>query len=345
MINMNDFINQYAMQAGILNSQGQMAAPPQQSPQPTTISGLLSSPAMSNALLSLGSTIAQANQQGYGLGGSLAMGAQAFGGAIQADKERREKAQKEATQDRLAALKDIISLKTQQEELGLRMQAASLARRAQQDQLDQKAQERAQQEARKQAVYASGDPNLIKAYEMFGDDAAQTIYMEAMKPKERKTITQGGVAYYQDTGEPVLPNAPSDLKQTDTYRKENDLAREALDALTDTRAALYDEDGSLNRLAINTGMMSTGGRNILQPLETAIGNTVYLKTGAAATPGEIASLMKQYAPSPLDTKDQADRKLKSLEQFLSSKAPDYQPKGNMAKKPDAQSGFKFLGVE
>lgn len=340
LININDLIQQYALRSGILDGQGNMTQP-QQNTQPQ---GLLNSPAFGQALLRAAAGIAAADQGGYGLGGALAIGANAFSDTMATEKDRLEKAQKDATRDQLAALKDIIGLKTQQEELALRMQSASLARRARQDALDEKAQEKAAQEARRQAIYASGDQNLIKAYEMFGDDAAQGVYMAAQKPQDRKMVEQGGVQYYADTGEPVLPNAPAATKQTDTYRKENDLAKEALNALKDYEGALYDKNGTINRSAVNFGEWTTEGRDLYQPLRTAVANNIYLKTGAAATPGEIEAQMKQYQPSMFDTKEQIERKAASLKQFLTSKAPDFVPTGN-AKKPDATSGFKYMGVE
>lgn len=188
LLNINDMISQYAMQSGLLNSQGQMTPPPAPiPPQQGGFQGLLASPGLSQALLYMAGTIGQANEAGYGLGGGLALGAQAFGGSLQATRDKIADAEKQATRERLAAMKDIIGLKAQQEEMGLRMQAASLARRAQQDALDSRAEERAAKEARRQAVYASGDPQLIKAFEMFGDDAAQSIYLDTMKPKTPNT--------------------------------------------------------------------------------------------------------------------------------------------------------------
>ncbi len=207
LLNMNDLISQYAIQSGILNSQGQFAPEPQQ--QNT---GVLNSPALSQALISLGSTLTKANQAGYGLSGGLSMGLSAFGNTLQQEKDRQREAEKQATQDRMAALKDLISLKTQQEELGLRMQAASLQRRAQQDALDQRNAEKKDAEQRRAEIMNSGDPNLIKAYNMFGDAAAQSYYMDTLKPQERKTVQVDGVPYYVDNGQPVIPmtngNAP-----------------------------------------------------------------------------------------------------------------------------------------
>lgn len=345
LLNINDLISQYALNSGILNSQGQMA-PPQAPAAPQ--SGLVNSPGLAQALLSLGSGVAQASQAGLGFGGSLAYGAQAFGSAIQAEKDKIAEAEKQATQERLAALKDIISLKTQQEELGLRMQSASLARRAQQDALDQRSAAKQAEEQRKAAILASGDPRLVQAYQMFGDDAAQSIYMDSLSPKLPNTqgLPEGYMWGADGAAVPIAGIAPGGIKKTtEGSEKARKLAEEGLNALTDYKSALYDEDGTINRTAINLGELTSGGRDLLQPLRTAVGNNIYLKTGAAATPGEIDEQLKQYQPSRFDTQAQIERKAKSLEQFLQSNAPDYVPTGNMAKKPDASGGFKYLGSE
>lgn len=345
LLNINDLISQYAMQSGILNSQGQIAPAPQSVPN---TGGLVNSPGLSQALLSLGSTVAQANQAGYGFGGALAMGANSFGNALQAEKDKIAEAEKQATQERLAAMKDIIGLQTQQQELGLRMQAASLARRAQQDALDSRSQERQAAEQRRQAILNSGDENLIKAYQIGGDDLAKEIFKDTIKPKTPNT--QGlpeGYMWGADGAATPIPGVTIGPKTTEGSEKARKLAEEGLNALTDYKSALYDPDGSINRTAINFGEITSEGRDLLQPLRTAVGNNIYLKTGAAATPGEIDEQLKQYQPSRFDTQEQIERKARSLEQFLQSNAPNYTPTGNAAKaiRPNAQTGFTYLGVE
>lgn len=109
-------------------------------------------------------------------------------------------------------------------------------------------------------------------------------------------------------------------------KRATDLAQEGLNALKDYEKALF-KNGQINRAAIITGDFSIEGRDLIQPLRTAIVNNIYLKTGAAATPGEIESQMAQYKPNVFDTEPQIRRKLDSLKSFLKTKAPDFNPTG------------------
>lgn len=350
LLNINDLLQQYALRSGILSPDGQMAQPQQQKSP-----GILNSPAFAQALANAAQGVALANERGYGLGSALSLGAGAFGNTIQAERDRQEQAQKEATATQLAAIKDIIGLRTQQEELALRMQAASLARRAQQDALDSRAQERAQAEARKQAVYASGDPNLIKAYEMFGDDAAQKIFIDGQTPKERKIINVDGIPYYEDTKQPVVPitGATSALpKLTEGQTTKKNLAEEALANYTIANQSLFDENGNVKQGSIGPIDSLYGeGRTSDQAIRRVIQNTLYMKTGASAPDAEVEKNLKMYKPSIFDNKEQIQNKMNSLKQFIDSNIPQgyegqaAQAAGALAKKPDATAGWNIERVQ
>ncbi|WP_181708715.1 hypothetical protein [Chthonobacter rhizosphaerae] len=123
LIDIDGLVQQLAFQGGIL-SPGTQQQPAQRQPQ-----GFLNGPGMSQALLSLGSTLAEANERGYGLGSGLAFGAQAFGNSLQQERDRIAMAEREATRDRMATLKDLIDIQMGQKELNLRMSDAALKRR------------------------------------------------------------------------------------------------------------------------------------------------------------------------------------------------------------------------
>jgi len=324
LLDMNDLISQYAIQSGILNKYGQLPGiAPEPAPQQGGLGGLLSSPGLSQALLALSSNIARANEHGYGTGSALALGAQAFGSTLQAEKDKITEAEKQATQERLAALKDIIGLKTSQEEMGLRMQESSLRRRALLDELDGKANEQKEKAARREAIFNSGDPNLIKAYEIGGDDLAKEIFKSNAIPKERKTVTQGGVPYYMDTGQPVLPNAPvpAEGKLTDSQTTKKNLADEALTDYSRLQELLFDGE-KINRGVIGPLDTIAGeGRTADQALNRIVQNTLYMKTGASAPDAEVEKNLKNYKPSFFDNDEQVRNKATALKQFLDSNIP------------------------
>lgn len=328
LLNINDMISQYAMQSGLLNSQGQMAPPPAPTPpQQGGFQGLLASPGLSQALLSMAGTIGQANEAGYGLGGGLALGAQAFGGSLQATRDKIAEAEKEATRERLAAMKDIIGLKTSQEELALRMQEASLSRRAQLDQLDKSASERKRAAEQEQAILASGDPVLIQALRMGGLDSAKALMEKTLTPKERKTVMVNGVPYYEDTQQPVIPvgNISKGGNLTEAQKRAKDMADQALSdfAILEKIYLPGGMEGKVNTGAIGPLDSLYGkGRAADQAMGRVTQNAQYMKSGASAPDAEVAKTLALYTPSALDNQDQIKAKLKSMKQYLEANLPE-----------------------
>lgn len=139
---------------------------------------LLESPTLSDKLLNLGIGMINADHAGLGLGGSIAYGLKAYSDTI-------DDYHKKARQARMDSLAEY-----------------ELMGRIQDRQMTQLAMQRR---------VAGGDmfkkayPDLADLYDA-DPDVATKLAGERLKPKDRKIIDQGGIQYYADTGEKVLPN-------------------------------------------------------------------------------------------------------------------------------------------
>lgn len=108
---------------------------------------ILSSPAFSQALLSLGGALAHASERGYGTGSGLALGAQAFGNSIQQYQDRVRAEEEKATQNAIAMLKDQMASEIQDKKLRMAQAAEGRAAASHRAQMDDRERQRAAIEA------------------------------------------------------------------------------------------------------------------------------------------------------------------------------------------------------
>lgn len=138
---------------------------------------LLDKPSLSERMLAAGTAMLAASESGASLGGAISAGMKGYSDAIKEHKEQRKKDR----MDRLAEYDLLGRIRERQ------MTEIQTAKKMQT--LDQ---------------LKKDNPNLATLIDLDPDAAAQVI-ADRFKPKDRKIIEQGGVSYYADTGEPVLP--------------------------------------------------------------------------------------------------------------------------------------------
>lgn len=182
----------------------------------------------------------------------------------------------------------------------------------------------------------------------------------APQQRERRIVSQDGIQYFADTGEPVIPNAvqrpklPEGVDIPEGYIPEYGDSGELLGIkplkgfkpkskissemagkialadkfqkeLPDIKEYLVD---SINPLEFSTNRGNTGRAK--RALREGIGAALYLKTGAAATPDEINEQMAIYMPNPLDSKPTREQKVRLLSEFLGNTAANVRGEESIA---------------
>lgn len=185
-------------------------------------------------------------------------------------------------------------------------------------------------------------------------DSGQPVFPGIEAPEKPPETTGLPEGYKWENGKavPIEGVTPGAVKPTAETEKARKLAEEALASLDIAKKEIYDETGSVRRARLwasysipipamsNPTIQFGGARDISQPIERAIMNAIYLKSGATASPKEIESYKMQYMPSKYDSDTQIKNKLDSLEMFLKSNAPNFEQ--NVAA---SSPKVKFLGFE
>jgi hypothetical protein len=127
---------------------------------------------------------------------------------------------------------------------------------------------------------------------------------------------------YGDVGETIFRKTEGEKRALSADESGRLTAmRQSYDNLPELQSLVYNEDGSVNRMNLITGAIGTGvpftqGRQFVSVLENTIAGTVYARTGAQASPEEIAQVAKEFAPSALDDDATIKSKMQRLEAFV-----------------------------
>lgn len=146
---------------------------------------ILGSPAFSQAMLNLGAALGQAHQQGMGLGPGLAMGGRAFGQTVDMYRTREEEAERRATQDALALMKDQLAMDMENKRMAMAQAASGRAERQFQLQMEDRAAAQAEKEKREQqmAAFREGLPEEMRSLFDVSPSSAIDIYDDRFQPR------------------------------------------------------------------------------------------------------------------------------------------------------------------
>jgi len=121
-----------------------------------------------------------------------------------------------------------------------------------------------------------------------------------------------------------------EIKPTVDSEKGRKLGSAIISDLDQIEKLAFDKNGGLNSTVVGQDYVGSG-RTFNQGLRRAVQNTLYLKSGATAGENEINATLENYAPSPLDTPEQARLKLQGLRQFAEDSIPTYAKQSPISK--------------
>ena len=152
--------------------------------------------------------------------------------------------------------------------------------------------------------------------------AAQAPQQGAQPPAEGPSAPAAGA------GAPTVAPIPGQQGATKPISREQQsltaLTTEATKALGMAKNIIFERgngSGPIDRGVVATmyaDIPGTDGASARQAMRAAIGNVLYLKTGAAATPKEIENTEATYLPSPFDSDQKIRQKFELFETFINS---------------------------
>lgn len=140
--------------------------------------------------------------------------------------------------------------------------------------------------------------------------------------------------------EPISGAPVGGMTPTVDSEKGRKLGSAILSDLDKIEGLAFDKDGGLNQSVVGQGYVGQG-RSFDQGIRRAVQNTLYLKSGATAGESEINSTLQNYAPSPLDSPEQARAKLQGLRQFAEDSIPSYAKSGSLSKVGQGSKIIKY----
>lgn len=118
----------------------------------------------------------------------------------------------------------------------------------------------------------------------------------------------------------AIPGGPAQQSVNTNEAGRAQLVNSGLAAANKAQTLMLYPDGSVNTKNLTTmwsNIPGTEGALARSNMEEAVSSILYLKTGAAATPGEISQQLKIYMPRPWDSKATVQDKIQRFNNFMS----------------------------